>query len=132
MQFTKAIIALLSVASGVSAGCYEHGVSGNNGKDLKTRQLIRLTCKNLAGGYYGDEERGTCVVDDANVKWNFYFKNTDSKHQTLGEDYCVTRLEDRAYNCANGGKLTKDKWEAISDPNRGNCIGTTQKRFVQF
>ncbi|KAI0103112.1 hypothetical protein F4776DRAFT_491673 [Hypoxylon sp. NC0597] len=126
MQFTKAAIVFLCAVSGVSAGCYPEGQSGNFGKDLKAKNLLGLACRALKGSFYSKEERTTCVRDDNNIKWNLKFKNTGDKAKTLDESYCISKLEYWAYNCKNGGKGTADGWLASSDPNRGDCVGTVQ------
>ncbi|OTA94524.1 hypothetical protein M434DRAFT_10673 [Hypoxylon sp. CO27-5] len=126
MQFTTTAILFLYAISGVSAGCYKRGQSGNYGKDLKSKNLIGLSCKALQGSFYSQEERATCVRDDNNVKWNFSMKNTGDKSKTLSEDECIKLLQKYAYDCKNGGKGGSDGWFATSDPNRGDCVGTVQ------
>ncbi|KAI1398986.1 hypothetical protein F4819DRAFT_489066 [Hypoxylon fuscum] len=125
MQFSTILIASLSAAATVSAGCYSGGDDGHNGNGLTSKDIIGTVCNQIYGAYLDGEDRHSCATDDQNVKWNFYIKNKAGTRRTVSLAECKLRLGNEAFACQHGGESTIDKWQYVSDPSKGQCVDKT-------
>ncbi|KAI2620343.1 hypothetical protein GGS26DRAFT_594961 [Hypomontagnella submonticulosa] len=125
MQFSTFLATLLSVAATANAGCYSGGESGQYGKGLIKDKIIDTVCNAMHGAYLDGEDRHQCATDEFKTKWNFYIKNKNGDRESITFDYCKQKLGNEAYACEHGGESTIDKWQFVSDPNKGQCVDRT-------
>ena len=115
MQLT-AVLTFLSVALGVSAGCYDSGeVWQDQGA---ARWHIERACKGYDGNrgafqgtFAPGEAKSACVTHSGTQKFEFMVQNLNTGASfDLGDDDCVWRLQNEVNGCSRGGSSDISGW----------------------
>ncbi|ETS86939.1 hypothetical protein PFICI_00767 [Pestalotiopsis fici W106-1] len=87
MQFSNALLAIISAAATAQAGCFTRGDGngqgdGHYGQGLNQYDILSSVAPLLKGHYLSNEERQQCAMDTYQNKWKFYVKASfrDSPH----------------------------------------------------
>ncbi|KAH6645376.1 hypothetical protein BKA67DRAFT_669528, partial [Truncatella angustata] len=79
MQFSNALLAILSAAATAEAGCFTKGDGngqgdGHYGQGLNQYDILSSVAPLLKGHYLSNEDRTQCAMDTYQNKWRFYVK----------------------------------------------------------
>ncbi|KAH8193619.1 hypothetical protein TruAng_012216 [Truncatella angustata] len=141
MQFSNALLAILSAAATAEAGCFTKGDGngqgdGHYGQGLNQYDILSSVAPLLKGHYLSNEDRTQQAFEilqfrirqDQSALLTFLggSQNTDGKPNDISEATVKQYLHNEAYACQYGGKSKQEgHWEIVSDPNPGECVSSS-------
>ena len=116
MKTTTAIAALCSMLTfgiqSVEAGCYGRGESWPNREEA--RSFVDHACRAEGGmftGFFEPHQEKSMCPSSRGLGLLFTIRNDNAQQGfDLGDDDCVTRLENEIYGCENGGESEVAGW----------------------